>query len=378
IAHDFNNLLMGIQGNVSLMLLDLDPRNPFHDRLKDIEQQVHRGADLTKQLLGFARGGKYEVRPTDLNGLIRDQCEMFGRTRKEITIEQNLEKGLWVVEADQGQMEQVLLNLYVNASQAMPEGGRLLVETENLVLGEERGRVFGLAPGRYVKISVHDTGVGMDRDMLERIFDPFFTTREVGEGTGLGLASAYGIIKNHGGVIDVHSEKGRGSSFIIYLPASESKVVHQDSDQEEKIRTGNETILLVDDEEKVIEVGKEMLSSMGYKVLTARSGREALNIVERAQKGSPNTSLPDLVILDMIMPDMGGGQTFDRLREIDPHIRVLLSSGYSIDGRAQEILNRGCNGFLQKPFNLQELSVKIREVLSGDPPPAQEDEEDRK
>jgi len=234
IAHDFNNLLMGIQGNVSLMLLDLDPRNPFHDRLKDIEQQVHRGADLTKQLLGFARGGKYEVRPTDLNGLIRDQCEMFGRTRKEITIEQNLEKGLWVVEADQGQMEQVLLNLYVNASQAMPEGGRLLVETENLVLGEERGRVFGLAPGRYVKISVHDTGVGMDRDMLERIFDPFFTTREVGEGTGLGLASAYGIIKNHGGVIDVHSEKGRGSSFIIYLPASESKVVHQDSDQEDR------------------------------------------------------------------------------------------------------------------------------------------------
>lgn len=367
IAHDFNNLLMGIQGNVSLMLMDLDPGNPYYVRLRNMEQQIRRGADLTKQLLGFARGGKYEVKPTDLNGLIRNQCRMFGRTKKEITIQEKFQKDLWVVEVDQGQIEQVLLNLYVNASQAMPGGGELFVQTENVVLDKEHVKAFDLAPGKYVKISVTDTGVGIDENVLERIFDPFFTTKVIGKGTGLGLASAYGIIKNHGGIIDVRSEKGKGSTFNIYLPAvdAESLAQRAESKREPEMARGSETILLVDDEEMIIDVGKDMLSVMGYKVLIARSGKEAIEIVGKAHKAKRSTipSTPDLVILDMIMPDMGGGETFDRLKEIDPDIKVLLSSGYSINGQATEILNRGCKGFIQKPFDIKELSLKMREVL---------------
>ena len=376
IAHDFNNLLMGIQGNVSLMLMDLDTGNPHYERLRNIEQQIRRGADLTRQLLGFARGGKYEVKPTDLNGLIRNQCRMFGRTKKEITIHEIAEKDLWVVAVDQGQIEQVLLNLYVNASQAMPGGGELFVQTENVVLDKGHVQPFDLAAGKYVKISVTDTGVGIDENVLERIFDPFFTTRAIGKGTGLGLASAYGIIKNHGGIIDVHSEKGKGSTFNIYLPATQSEISDQKSETGEDVRTGDETILLVDDEDMIVDVGEDMLSAMGYKALIARSGKEAIEIVGKANRAKPMEEgeegqtprsampfAPDLVILDMIMPDMGGGETFDRLKEIDPDIKVLLSSGYSINGEATEILDRGCSGFIQKPFDIKELSLRIREVL---------------
>lgn len=365
IAHDFNNLLMGIQGNVSLMLMDLDHGNPYYERLRNMEQQIRRGADLTKQLLGFARGGKYEVEPTDLNGVIRNQCRMFGRTKKEISIQEKFQKDLWVVEVDQGQIEQVLLNLYVNASQAMPGGGKLFVQTENVVLDKEHVKPFDLAPGKYVKISVSDMGMGIDENVLERIFDPFFTTRAIGKGTGLGLASAYGIIKNHGGIIDVHSEVGEGSTFNIYLPAAELEISDQKSEAGEDVRSGDETILLVDDEEMIVDVGKDMLNMLGYKVLIARSGKDAIEIVDKAHRAKRSTmpSAPDLVILDMIMPDMGGGETFDRLKEIDPDIRVLLSSGYSINGQATEILNRGCKGFIQKPFDIKELSLRIREVL---------------
>jgi two-component system, cell cycle sensor histidine kinase and response regulator CckA len=361
IAHDFNNLLMGIQGNVSLMLMNLDPGNPYYERLRNMEQQIRRGADLTKQLLGFARGGKYEVKPTDLNEIIRNQCQMFGRTKKEITVQEKYEKDLWVVDVDQGQIEQVLLNLYVNASQAMPGGGELFVQTENVMLDEEHGKPFDLASGKYVRVSVTDTGVGIDANVLERIFDPFFTTRAIGKGTGLGLASAYGIIKNHDGIIDVHSEKGKGSTFNIYLPATESEIGDRKSEVGEDVRTGDETILLVDDEDIIIDVGEDMLNMMGYKVLIARSGKEAVEIVGKTLSAVP--SAPDLVILDMIMPDMGGGETFDKLKEIDPGIKVLLSSGYSINGQATEILNRGCKGFIQKPFDIKGLSLRIREIL---------------
>ena len=356
IAHDFNNLLMGIQGNVSLMLVDQDPGSSHYERLRNVEHQVDRGADLTRQILGFARGGKYQVKPTDLNGLIGNQCRMFGRTKKEITIQETFQKNLWAVAVDQGQIEQVLLNLYVNAWQAMPEGGNLFVQTENVILDKDDDKLFDLTPGKYVKISVTDTGVGIDGKVLERIFDPFFTTRAIGKGTGLGLASAYGIIKNHGGIIDVHSEKGNGCTFNIYLPVTESEIEERKRKVESDFRTGDETILLVDDEEIIIDVGEAMLNKLGYKVLTAESGKEAIEIVRNGHR-------PDLIILDMIMPDMGGGETFDRLKEIAPDLNVLLSSGYSIEGQATEILARGCKGFIQKPFNINEMSGKIREIL---------------
>jgi two-component system cell cycle sensor histidine kinase/response regulator CckA len=357
IAHDFNNLLMGIQGYASLTLLDLDASHPHYERLKRIEQQVQSGADLTKQLLGFARGGKYEARPTDMNTIIDRTASMFGRTKKEITLYRSLAQDLWTVDCDQGQMEQVLMNLYVNAWQAMPGGGDLSLETGNVLLGDSHALPFTLKPGRYVKVSVTDTGTGMDAKTVERIFDPFFTTKGMGRGTGLGLAMVYGIVKGHGGIIDVTSEPGQGTTFDIYLPASEKAIVKEQTAATE-ILTGTETVLLVDDERMVLEVTRELLESLGYRVHAAGGGQEAIAVYMERRKEI------DLVILDMIMPGISGGETFDRLKEINPNIRVLLSSGYSIKGRAQEILERGCNGFLQKPFQLEKLSRKVREVLT--------------
>ncbi|MBW1705471.1 MAG: PAS domain S-box protein [Deltaproteobacteria bacterium] len=359
IAHDFNNLLMAMQGNTSLMLLDVDSNHPHHEKLKNIEQYVQRGADLTKQLLGFARGGKYEVRPTDLNELMMKSSEMFGRTKKEITIHSKYQQGLWTVEVDQGQIEQVLLNLYVNAWQAMPGGGNLFIQTENVILDETYAKLFKLAPGKYVKIAVMDTGVGMDESTSQRIFDPFFTTKEMGRGTGLGLASAYGIINNHGGVIYVYSEIGEGTTFNIYLPASEKEITTEKVPHEDLLRATG-TILLVDDEEMIIDVGGQMLEKLGFEVLIARNGKEAMEVYEK------NRDRIDIVVLDMIMPGMGGGETYDKLKENNPDIKVLLSSGYSIDGRATKILDRGCNGFIQKPFDIEKLSHSIRKTIDRD------------
>ncbi len=356
VAHDFNNLLMGIQGRTSLMLMEKDSSHPEFEHLKGIEDYVKSAADLTQQLLGFTRGGKYEVKPTDINDLIKKNSRMFGRTKKEIKIHRKYQKRVWTVETDQGQIDQVLMNLYVNAWQAMPGGGDLYVQTENVSLDEDYIKPFEIEPGRYVKISVTDTGVGMDEATRQRIFEPFFTTKEMGRGTGLGLASAYGIIKNHGGFINVYSEKGEGTTFNIYLPASEKEIIEEKELSIDVLR-GSETVLLVDDEDMIIDVGEQLLENMGYKLLIARNGKEAKEIYEK------NKDKIDLVILDMIMPDMSGGDTFDRLREINPDIKVLLSSGYSISGQATEILDRGCDGFIQKPFNLNQLSRKLRKIL---------------
>ncbi len=224
IAHDFNNLLMGIQGNASLILLDIDPGHPYYKRLKNIEEQVQKGAEITRQLLGFARGGKYAVKPTDINELIQKSSERFGYVEKDIKIYSEYQKGIWTVEVDQEQFEHVLLNLFANACQAMPGGGELRIETQNITLDENYTRPYQIVSGRYVKTSVTDTGVGMDEVTQQRIFDPFFTTKKMGRGTGLGLASVYGIIKNHGGIINVDSRNGGGSTFSIYLPASEKEL----------------------------------------------------------------------------------------------------------------------------------------------------------
>jgi len=356
IAHDFNNLLMGVQGRTSMMLMDTKSSHPNFEHLKGIETYVKNAADLTKQLLGFARGGKYEVKPIDLNELIEEQNQMFGRTKKEITIRGKYEKNLWTAEVDPGQIRQVLLNLYVNAWQAMPGGGDLYIQTENVILDKTYVKPFQVKSGKYIKLSVTDTGAGMDEATRQRIFHPFFTTKEMGRGTGLGLASAYGIIKNHSGFINVYSEKGQGTVFTIYLPSSE-KEVKKDEELSERVLRGTETILLVDDEEMIAEVGEEVLKKLGYQVLCAKSGIEAIEIYKT------NKDRIALVILDMIMPNMGGGETYDQLKEINPGIKALLSTGYSLNGRASEILKRGCDGFIQKPFNIVELSQKIREVL---------------
>ena len=356
IAHDFNNLLMAIQGRTSIMLTKKDSSHPDIRHLKGIEDNVESAADLTRQLLGFARGGKYEVKTIDINELVKKQNRMFGRTKKEITIRGKYEKDLYSVEVDRGQIEQVLLNLYVNAWQAMPAGGDLYLETESVTLDENYVKPFAIEPGKYVKISVTDTGIGMDKATQEKIFEPFFTTKEMGRGTGLGLASAYGIIKNHHGFINVYSEKGHGTTFNIYLPASEKEIIEEKKPAGDTLR-GFETILFVDDEDMIIEVAEEMFEQLGYKLLIARSGKEAIETYEK------NKELIDIVLLDMIMPDMSGSDTYDRMKEFNPDIKVLLASGYSINGQATEIMDHGCNGFIQKPFKMQELSQKLREIL---------------
>jgi len=358
IAHDFNNLLTGILGYTYLMLMKTEKSHPFYEKLKIIEQQVVSGSELTKQLLGFARGGKYDVRPVNANDLIIKTSEIFGRTKKEITIHRKLQEDLYAIEADRGQIEQVLLNLYVNAWQAMPAGGELYLESGNTILDEQESRPFNSNPGRYVKISVTDTGLGMDSETRKRIFEPFFSTKGMGKGTGLGLASAYGIIKNHGGIINVYSEKGHGTTFTIYLPASVKEAVEIKS-AEGSLLTGDETIMIVDDEPINITVVKDLLETLGYKILTAQSGKEAIELYREHSKDI------QLVILDMIMPEMNGKETLSRLMETDKEVRVLLSSGYSINGEAAKILDMGCKGFIQKPLMIEELSRKIRDALDS-------------
>lgn len=359
IAHDFNNLLMGILGNITLVLMRFDPSNPEYDRLKVIEDYVQRGSDLTKQLLGFARGGKYEVRPTDLGRLVRESSELFGRTRKEIHLQYKEQGDLWAVEVDRGQMEQVMLNLYVNAWQAMPGGGNLYLMVENAVLDEVDVKPYGFKAGKYVKVTVSDTGTGMDEATKARVFEPFFTTKDRGRGTGLGLASAYGIIKNHGGFINVESEKGVGTSFMITVPASD-KEVKEDKEPENDILKGSETVLLVDDEDMILDVGAGMLKGLGYQVMTAAGGKQGLQMYEQ------NSDRIDAVILDMIMPGFSGKEVFESLLRTKPSVKVLLASGYSLDGQAKEIMESGCSGFIQKPFTLSELAKKIRAVLDAD------------
>ena len=359
IAHDFNNLLMGIMGNTSLLLLNTEKTHPHYEMLRSIERLVKSGARLTRQLLGYARKGRYEISPINLNQLVEETSETFGRTKKEITIHRELSPHLFTIEADQGQIEQVLLNLYVNAADAMPKGGGLYLKTMDITHKEMKGKLYKPKPGNYVLLTITDTGMGMDEETLKRIFEPFFTTKELGKGTGLGLASVYGIIKGHGGYIDVESKKGQGTTFMIYLPATKADYRKTSVKNETiaEIPRTKKTILLVDDEEFILKVSKEMLESIGYQVLTAKNGKEAVKVYQEKQGNI------DMVILDMVMPDMSGGKVYDLIKKINPHIKVLLSSGYSIDGEATQILNRGCNGFIQKPFSLKDLSLKIKDIL---------------
>ncbi len=356
IAHDFNNLLMGIQGRVSLMLSNIDEKHPHYNHLTGIDLYVKDATNLTRQLLGYARGGKFEVKPTDINSLIREQNEMSGRTRKDITIQCNYAKNIWTVEVDRVQIKQVLMNLYVNAWQAMPEGGNLYLQTKNVTVDENYSRSLKLRSGEYVKISVTDNGTGMDKITREKIFEPFFTTKKMGRGTGLGLASTYGIIKNHSGFINVYSQKGEGTTFNIYLPASK-KSVEKEPVFPQKILMGTGTVLLIDDERIIIDVGALMIKKLGYKVMMTRDTNEALELYRK------NWKKIDIVIIDMIMPHMSGGVLYDKLKQINPDIKAILSSGYSINGKASEILDRGCNGFIQKPFSLMELSIILRKIF---------------
>jgi two-component system cell cycle sensor histidine kinase/response regulator CckA len=358
IAHNFNNLLMTIQGNASLMLLDTNSGHRHYEKLKSIEQQVQNGSTLSRQLLGYAKEGSHTVRPVDLNELVRDTADTFATTKKQIRVHTDLGENLAGIKADQGQIEQVLLNLFINAADAMPEGGDLFVSTMNVTDKQVTGKSYRPKPGKYVFLAVQDTGFGMDPETMERIFDPFFTTKGVGRGTGLGLSSVYGIVKAHGGYIDVDSEREQGTTFSIYLPALD-EVIPVAVEPDEEVKHGKETILLVDDEVLVLEVGAKMLERLGYTVLKVQGGREAIDTYKA------NKEKIDMVILDLIMPDMSGRAVYHQLKEINADIKVLLSSGYSLQGEGSEIIKRGCHGFIKKPFRIQALSEKIREICDS-------------
>jgi len=364
IAHDFNNLLMGIQGRTELMLDHCDKSDPCVEHLKSIQEYISSAATLTNQLLGIARGGKYDVKPADMNTIIKHQGELFRRTKKEIIITGKYAPDLWAAEVDQGQMEQVLWNLFINAHQAMPDGGNITISTSNTIITPTKALELETVPGNFIEIRVKDTGVGMEHDTLQKIFDPFFTTKEKGRGTGLGLASVYGIVRNHGGSIQVTSTPGNGSEFIILLPATELEPAIGSEELPAIIR-GSGVIFLIDDEEMIRDVGAEMLKLLGYEVLTAASGAEALEVYRHQQKKI------DLVILDIIMPGMNGGQVFEKLRELNPDVKVIIASGYSLDSEAHKLLKSGCSGFIQKPFNLESLSLTVAECNSiSNPLPA--------
>ena len=355
VANAFNNLLTAIQGTTSLVLEEVGKNEPFHEKLLRVEDYIDKGRALTKQLLSFGDGDTYERVSTDLNDIVGKTWDRFFKNKKNIQYHQAFEKKLWPCDVDPGQIEQVIRHLYTNACEAMPQGGEIRAETENVVFDENYADFFGIPAGKYIKFSVTDTGEGMDYAMQEKVFDPFFSTRS--NHTGLGLAFAQRMVNNHSGIIHVYSEKGRGANFNVYLPASSHQVQSETETDMDDVVFGTETVLLVDDQKMVLEVGADMLKAMGYKVLVACSGQEAVELY------SSGIDHIELVILDMIMPDMDGRQTYDQLREMNPQVKVLLASGYSMTNQVNEILECGFNGFIQKPFNMPRLSKKIRTIL---------------
>jgi two-component system, cell cycle sensor histidine kinase and response regulator CckA len=359
VAHDFNNLLMGIQGRISIIQTDIKEQHPHFTQLELMESYIQRASNLTSQLLGFARGGKYELKAVSINHIIKNSVDIVQPAKKAIEIRTVFKDNLSVVEVDENQMEQVFVNLLLNASNAMEQGGIITITTEKIMVDADAAEVKTIKPGHYVRVAVKDTGKGISEDDIEKVFDPFFTTNSLGGSTGLGLAMVYGIIENHHGFISVESMVCEGTCFTILLPFSQKEIVSEVKLSSET-QTGTDTILLVDDEPMITEVGKEMISMLGYDVITASSGMEALEIV-----GTQNKRI-DLFIIDMIMPQMSGGELFDKLKCLDPDVKIMLSSGYSIDGEAREIINRGCKGFIPKPFTVSQLGEKIRDVLGTD------------
>lgn len=363
ISHDFNNILMGIQGHLSLMQIDMTAVEKVKTHTRHITKLVKTAAELTTRLLGFARGGKYQITSLNINELVALALNLFKPTRTDIIIHENFEKMLHLVEADQSQLEQVFLNLLINASQAMPTQGDIYVTTQNITIEKNHGFPFETKPGPYIKITIKDTGIGMDNETQKKIFDPFFSTKEIGDkkGRGLGLSTVFGVIKNHGGFILVDSKKGFGATFHVCLPAS--KKIQPDKKTEEitkpfeQIQKGSETVLLVDDELEVINVGKNFLEKLGYTAIIARNGLEAVEIFKLYQNDI------SLVVLDLVMPVMDGKQAFSEIKEINKETKILISTGYAVDDKVDGFLNKDCHGFIQKPFSLNEFAGALRKIL---------------
>ena len=362
IAHDFNNLLQVVLGYSDMLLFRKKTTDPEYEGLHAIRQAGRDGAELAKRILAFSRRLEPNARPVNLNNEIVRVQRMLRRTvSKMIRIEILLADNLMAVNADPSQLEQILLNLVVNAQYAMPEGGRLTIETANITLDEDYSRThLDVEPGRYALLSVSDTGHGMEKDVLEHIFEPFYTTKGADEGTGLGLATVFGIVKSHKGHITCYSEPGAGTTFKIYLPAVVQEIEEDVAVTRQMPAFGTETILLVDDEKPIRKLGEEMLRTAGYTVLTATNGREALEIYRSSRERIA------LVLLDLMMPEMGGKQCLEELFKINKSVKVVVASGYSANGPTKDALASGAKGFVDKPFDIRQVLTAVREVLDAE------------
>ena len=364
LAHDFNNLLTTIRGYSEIMMMSLRKEDPFYSFLNEIIKATNRGSSLTNQLLAFSRKQIMQPRVINLNSVVIDMAKMLRRLiGEDIDLSTLVDQDLGLVKADPGHIEQVLMNLAVNARDAMPNGGKLTVETANAYLDEAYARSYiGVTPGPYVMMAVNDSGVGMDAETMSRLFEPFFTTKETGKGTGLGLATVFGIVKQSGGHIWPYSEPGRGTTFKIYLPRIEESL--EEPKPKAEVSTsleGGETILVVEDDTPIRKLITTALRKYGYKVLEAGLGGEALLICERQEAPI------HLMLTDVVMPQISGSALAERLNLLHPEMKVLFMSGYTENGIVHHgVLNSNVN-FISKPFRMQALVQKVREVLDSNP-----------
>jgi len=359
IAHDYNNLLTGILGYSNMLARQFEEGTPQHKSAALIERSARRAADLTKKLLGFARRGKLQDTAVDMHRVIRDTVAIVGRAiDKRIAIALDLGASDSVVTGDPSQLEQVVMNLAVNAKEAIGEAGEITFRSDVRSLGDGSSDLPpGLAPGRYFLMTVADDGKGMSPEVRERIFEPFYTTHPHGQGSGMGLAMVYGIVENHRGAIVVDSAPGEGACLTVYLPAARRATSVIEREATGELAGGSGTILVIDDEETVRETIKCMLDMLGYEVVLAEDGARGVETYRRRRNDI------DLVVLDMTMPVMGGAECFERLKEVDPEVRVVLASGHSLEGAAQELLDAGVLRFVQKPFDIDELSKSIAAAM---------------
>ena len=359
VAHDFNNLLQAINGYTELLIMKKSGEDPDHKHLTAIQNACFRASDLVRQLLLFSRKAESKQKTVSLRREVEQAVSMLERTiPKMVQIQVNVDDSPWLVMADPVQIEQLLLNLGSNAADSMPDGGKLLFEIENVSIGSDNANDhLGALPGKYVLLTVSDTGQGMGKEILDKIFDPFFTTKDFGKGTGLGLASVYGIVKTHGGHITCNSEPGRGTIFKVYLPAMIQAEAMDAGRVKKDIPRGVETVLLVDDEDDIRSFAEQGMRKFGYKVLTAGTGEEALAVY------SERSSEIDIIVLDLGMPGMGGRKCLEELLRLDAQVKVVIATGYSIDGQDNKSIRTGAKGYVGKPYQLVDLINTVREVL---------------
>jgi nitrogen-specific signal transduction histidine kinase/CheY-like chemotaxis protein len=362
IAHDFNNILTGILGYVNLLKVKTGKESDIGRYADIIEKSSLRAADLVTKLLAFSRNSQPgQSRASSVNEILQETLELIKSSLPEnIETGFSLQKDLPLIKCDPTQTQQAILNIYLNALDAMPDGGRLLVTTSEVEYKEVCARCldFITYPGRYVCISISDTGTGIEKEVMDRIFDPFFTTKEVGKGSGLGLAMTYGVVKSSKGCIQVESKKGQGTTFDLFFPVMESVTESAKESSKSQALGGSETILVVDDEEVVRDLVLEVLSVHGYNVLLAQDGLEAIHVY----KAFGHTI--DLVLLDMIMPRMGGKEAYEKLKEINSDIKVLFCTGHGPNHKIYEELRKSSLPYVSKPFKIDELVRKVQQVLN--------------